>query len=193
MYKLGMAGTENKIIINTVNGSKSSSCFKLFLKVQGMHCFAKLLDLPEVLAVDTLPNFSKCISSQAGVDRYRHLAGIKISKCESKQVELLIGADVIEAHECLGLYKGNSGDQPVGVLTCLGWKLFGPDMLHEETGLGPAHFNFLHVQQQDIDDVKSLKPSISIQRSVNNDYETKLSWKLDNEAMPQYVDGEPKC
>ena len=91
-------GTKDKVVINPVNGSKCGLCFKLSLKVQGESQCTRLLDLPDVLAVDTLPNLSGSIPSQADVDRYNHLAGIKLSVRKSNRVELLIRADVVEAH-----------------------------------------------------------------------------------------------
>ena len=83
MRRLGIVGTKDKVVINTINGSKCNLCFKLSLKVQGEPQCTRLLHLLEVLAVETLPNLSGSIPLQVDVDHYNHLAGIKLPTCKS--------------------------------------------------------------------------------------------------------------
>lgn len=53
------------------------------------------------------------------------------------KIEILIGADNLEAHEVYDIRHGKRG-QPKGIKTGLGWAIFGPD----GTGSSSHYINF---------------------------------------------------
>jgi len=60
------------------------------------------------------------------VSKYNHLSGLNFPEISNQKVEILIGADVWQAHVIHESIEGEP-DQSRALRTGLGWTLFGPD------------------------------------------------------------------
>jgi len=85
-----------------------------------------MIVLPSVLAVKELPNFNASIPTDEVVSKYNLLSGLNFPEISKQKVEILIGADVWQAHVIRDTIEGDPG-QPRALRTGLGWTLFGPD------------------------------------------------------------------
>jgi len=77
-------------------------------------------------AVKELPNFNASIPTNEVVSQYNHLSGLNFPEISKQKVEILIGADVWQAHVIHESIEGEP-DQPRALRTGFGWTLFGPD------------------------------------------------------------------
>ena len=75
--------------------------------------------------VDELPKLRILNASDIDSQRWPHLAGIKLPTIPNKDVGILIGCDVPEAHVVVQQRIGH-GRQPYAVKTNLGWSIRGP-------------------------------------------------------------------
>ena len=75
--------------------------------------------------VDELPKLRTLNGSDIDSQRWPHLAGIKLPTIPNKDIGILIGCDVPEAHVVVQQRIGH-GRQPYAVKTNLGWSIRGP-------------------------------------------------------------------
>ena len=84
---------------------------------------SKRILVPEIWAVPRL-NISMPRASMRGRTKWHHLNGLDVPDCTDGEVELLLGANVIEAvvqHEV----RAGAPGQPVAIKTDFGWALTG--------------------------------------------------------------------
>ena len=125
MQRLKLRGAEVTTKIEGVTGSKHHQGFVVAMKLKGLQ-ETELISLPSVLAVKELPNFKESIPTNKVVSKYNHLTGLNFPEMPQRKVEILIGADVWQAHVIHESIEGEP-DQPRALTTGLGWTLFGPD------------------------------------------------------------------
>ena len=121
---IGIHGREENMVISTVNGQQRRKVIQLDLNVKGVN-ETRTLSMKGVLAVRSLPQLTSNIPSSEDVQRLPHLQGLAFPSFKSK-VDLLIGADNLEAHEIQDIRKGSKG-QPTAKRTILGWALVGKE------------------------------------------------------------------
>jgi len=136
--KLKQKGQPVKMSIATVNGIEDQAGRKVSLSVQGVKESA-VISLPNVISVSTLPNFRSSIPTSGDCKVFADvLQGVTFPDYEG-EVELLIGADVPEAHRALEYRLSQTGG-PCSVKCALGWSLVGP------VGQSPGHLNSMEVR-----------------------------------------------
>ena len=128
--ELGLEGEQQTLRLRNVEGSGSQQRTKklhLDLITDGEESYP--VQVPEAFSVKeinlTVPHFP--------LKQWRHVQGLKLPDCRGRKVELLLGANVIEAVLQLEVRTGNPGD-PVAIRTVFGWTLTG-----SVTGLVPGH------------------------------------------------------
>jgi len=125
MQRLNLRGDRVRRKIEGVTGSKCQQGFVVTMKIKGLQ-ETKLISLPSVLTVKELPNFNASIPTNEVVSKYNHLTGRNFPEIPQRQVEILIGADIWQAHVIHESILGEP-DHPRVLKTGLGWTLFGPD------------------------------------------------------------------
>ena len=136
MKHIGARGEEQMVSISTVNGEQRKRVQQVDLHAKGVE-EDKILTLNGVLAVRSLPQLTEDIPSYEEANRLDYLKDLKFPLLERKQVDLLIGADNLDAHEIHDKRQG-SNSQPRAVYTTLGWALVGKD-----DGLPRSHSTLL--------------------------------------------------
>ncbi|XP_070566927.1 uncharacterized protein [Ptychodera flava] len=81
--------------------------------------------LDKVWTTDKLPISENSIPSVRDTQRWSHLKDVQLPELKNKEVTILIGNDVPEAHWILEERRGGR-KQPYAVKTLLGWTLIGP-------------------------------------------------------------------
>ncbi|XP_043241191.1 uncharacterized protein LOC122391399 [Amphibalanus amphitrite] len=119
--ELGLEGEQQTLRLRNVEGSGSQQRtrrLQLQLITDGDEGYAVVV--PEAFSVKeinlTVPHFP--------VKHWHHVQGLKLPDCRGRKVELLLGANVIEAVLQLEVRTGNPGD-PVAIRTVFGWTLTG--------------------------------------------------------------------
>ena len=123
--QLGIQGTQATFSLTTVNGQLSErKGLEVALNVKGIES-DETIELNKVWSVDKLSISKKNIPSPEDLKHWSHLQGINLQSVDEKEVNILIGSDVPEAHWVLDQRRGKKG-QPYAILTPLGWTLMGP-------------------------------------------------------------------
>ena len=203
MRRIDAQGEEQMVSISTVNGEQRKKVSQVNLFTRGIH-EDKCLSLSGVLAVRSLPQLTKDIPGCHEVAGLAYLSDVKFPQLETKQVDLLIGADNLDAHEVDDERKGKSS-QPTAVHTALGWALIGKD-----DGLPVSHSAYFthvgkHFLRKDLKDLFSCElcdaevreefgPSLEDRKAVqvmenhsrtdDGKYMINLPWKHDNVVLP---------
>ena len=138
MKRIGARGEEQIVSISTVNGEQRKRVQQVDLHAQGVE-EDKILSLNGVLEVRSLPQLTEDIPSYEEANRLHYLKDLKFPQLDRKQVDLLIGADNLDAHEIHDKRLG-SNSQPRAVYTTLGWALVGKDDGHPG-----SHSTYLHM------------------------------------------------
>jgi len=128
MQRFNLRGAEvTRQIDERVTGSRLHQGFVVAMKLKDLQ-ETELLTLQSALAVAVkeLPNLNASISTNELVSKYNHLSVLNFPEISKQKVEILIGADVWQAHVIHESIEGES-DQPRALTTGLGWTLFGPD------------------------------------------------------------------
>ena len=142
---LDIPGESQELCVQTVEGSgRTQRARKMEMELSGLSTAAtkKRITVPEVWAVPRL-NISLPRVNRQHKAKWQHLEDLDIPDCSSGDVELLLGANVIEAviqHEA----RAGQPGQPVAVRTDFGWALTGA--VH-----GPASESFrqiMHLQRR---------------------------------------------
>jgi len=71
-------------------------------------------------AIDKLPELTESNLSYNDVKRYKHLRGLHFPEVHSNEVEVLVGAAALEAHEIIDSTCGTDS-QPKAVRTAWSW------------------------------------------------------------------------
>ena len=142
---LDIPGESQELCVQTVEGSgRTQRARKMEMELSGLSTAAttKRITVPEVWAVPRL-NISLPRVSRQHKAKWKHLEDLDIPDCASGDVELLLGANVIEAviqHEA----RAGQPGQPVAVRTDFGWALTGA--VH---GLASESFRqIMHIQRK---------------------------------------------
>ena len=151
--KLSIKGSDRLVSIRTVNGLTQMKGKYVSFKLQGMssseHFWPSIIDLPRVLAVNSLPaSLTNCIPNEKDMRRFNHLRDVMIPDLANQKVQLLIGANTLAAHVQHDIRFGESG-QPAAVLTGLGWTLFGPEMESNKAENSVVQSNFIQTSNAD--------------------------------------------
>ena len=128
MQRFNLRGAEvTRQIDERVTGSRLHQGFVVAMKLKDLQ-ETELLTLQSALAVAVkeLPNLNASISTNELVSKYNHLSVLNFPEISKQKVEILIGADVWQAHVIHESIEGEP-DQSRALRTGLGWTLFGPD------------------------------------------------------------------
>ena len=98
MKKLHLQGKEVTKNIVGLSGSRLHLGSMVTLSMKGL-AESNVNRIRNVFAIDALPKLAESIPSNNDVERYEHLRGLHFPEIHSKEVEVLIGAAVLEAHE----------------------------------------------------------------------------------------------
>ena len=99
-------GEEVRLVVSSLNGDES-------------------VDIPSYWTVNKLLASRTCIPTAHDVSQWSRLAGMGFPEPENKNVAVIIGCDVPEAHWVLDQRRGRR-KAPDAVKTLLGWTLMGP-------------------------------------------------------------------
>ena len=134
--KLGISGEPQELCMQTIQGTgRGQVARKLVMEVQGLSPEAseKRITLSEVWAVPKM-NISVPRISERHRQTWRHLENLDVPDCSKGEVQLLLGANVLEAVIQHEVRAGPPG-QPVAIRTDFGWALTGavPALVPEST------------------------------------------------------------
>ena len=124
--QLDIPGKQQELCVQTVEGAgKRQVAKRMVIELTGLSAEAsrKRVTVPEVWAVPKL-NISMPQVSRQNRKKWHHLEGLDVPDCASGEVQLLLGANVIEAVIQHEVRSGPPG-QPVAVRTDFGWALTG--------------------------------------------------------------------
>ncbi|XP_043246401.1 uncharacterized protein LOC122393959 [Amphibalanus amphitrite] len=203
--ELGLEGEQQTLRLRNVEGSGSQQRtrrLQLQLITDGDEGYAVVV--PEAFSVKeinlTVPHFP--------VKHWHHVQGLKLPDCRGRKVELLLGANVIEAVLQLEVRTGNPGD-PVAIRTVFGWTLTGSVaelvprqvrdvmLIHratEESDLCDAVKDFWATESfgsmfegqvsRSRDDIRAQATLNEMTKLRDGHYEVGLLWKKDGVKMP---------
>ena len=119
--ELGLEGEQQTLQLRNVEGSGSQQHtrrLQLQLITDGEEAYS--VSVPEAFSVReinlTVPHFP--------VKHWQHVQGLRLPDCRGRKIELLLGANVLEAVLQLEVRTGSPGD-PVAIRTIFGWTLTG--------------------------------------------------------------------
>ena len=143
------------------------------------------------------------------MQNWRHLNGIDFPDCSNAKVELLLGANVLEAVIQNDVRVGKPGE-PVAVKTAFGWALTGTvsgllsdvgrdvmyfECLESEDKLGmnleswwateSFGTKFKNENDRSVEDNRAIKIMKESTRTIGERYETGLLWKNDDTVMAE--------
>ena len=124
--QLNIQGKSQELCVQTVQGSgKRQTARKMVMELSGLSADAskERITVPEVWAVPRL-NISMPRVNKQDKKKWQHLNDLDVPDCASGEVELLLGANVIEAVIQHEVRTGAPG-QPVAIKTDFGWALTG--------------------------------------------------------------------
>jgi hypothetical protein len=143
--KLNLAGVEKRFSLTTLNEVKRyRSGLEVDLQVSSLDS-GHSVTLEGVRSVDSLPVPSKALPVEDDMKKWPHLSDLRFSRIETKDVMLLIAADVPEAFWVLEERRGGR-NEPCAVKSVFGWTLFGPSASVKECDNGMVNL----VQGNDI-------------------------------------------
>ena len=142
LTKLGVEGEHYRSIIKSVHGSKTVDGRQVSLKVRGFH-EKKDIVIPNVLSVDFLPEVNDSIPTIELTKYYDHLSDLYFPNLECRDIDLLIGADVLSKCHTSEIREGPE-EAPTGYHTPFGWAIMGPDK--HMNSVCHRHANFLNIE-----------------------------------------------
>ena len=83
------------------------------------------VEVPKAYVILTLPFQKAPKISVETLKRWQHLSDIKLSEAENKEITILVGSDILEAHWVNEQRIGQS-KEPYAVRSLLGWTIRGP-------------------------------------------------------------------
>ena len=132
LKKLGLSGVRTSINIRTLNGNKkvtSSLIEGLMVSKQPLPKDKRIqwVQLPKLYSREQIPVDSAEIATPEKLKRWRYLDSIAkdIARDDKVSVDLLIGANCIQALESISVVSSQDGG-PYALQTILGWCIVGP-------------------------------------------------------------------
>ncbi|XP_006815918.1 uncharacterized protein LOC102804515, partial [Saccoglossus kowalevskii] len=186
--KLGITGKPVNYTLSTLNAERQINGHELQMDVRGLN-LVNGVRLDKVWTTDRLPIAADSIPTKLDIKGWSHLNDIELPEIEVKDVTLLIGNDVPEAHWVLEERRGER-KQPYGIRTLLGWTFIGPMGRKKRGG---NSINFINVDQVlDSDSpIQCLEPITSqLHRMYNADFTESL---FDTKACMSLEDRRAKA
>ena len=126
---------------STIRGSGDVDCHLVKFKIKGIGG-QHVMRVNNALTCDSLPKLSDSIPTQADVNRYSHLQGIRFPHLSADRIAMIIGVAEVDAFCVLEFRKGPEGS-PLALKSVLGWSIGGPDRLYTNSGgADDAEVNF---------------------------------------------------
>ena len=106
-----------------------------------------IMDLSEVVVVDSIPIAPSHIPGSSNLQKHPHLRDISLPVIEGGTVTLLIGSDFATAHRCLdNEFSPEPDKSPDAVLTPFGWTLRGSSIVEKNNSLKRTSSIFFFVR-----------------------------------------------
>ena len=190
LKKFGVHGEPSTLTVSTIGGARGMKCSRVNLKLMS-------LDEEEVIIVDEVSDLPimPVQSFRSEAERWPYLRDINFHDVKDKEVNILLGCDVPEAHWVLE-QRISGRKRPFAVRSLLGWILCGP---LTDSIKGQASINYLSgtslVEQlkfmydrefgdtsqtgktMSVEDRVALTLVSSRQRLVDGHFEVPLPWK----------------
>ena len=131
--QLGIEGVQERLQLHTVQGPAAAQLlYKVPLKLQLIDGKSPI-DVDEAYTVDDL-NIHIPFIDRKQRKRWSHISALPIHNCSGMKVDLLLGANVLEAVIQEDVRRGRPGE-PVAIKTAFGWTLTGnvTDFVQEQT------------------------------------------------------------
>ena len=117
MEELGLEGVEQVLRLQNVEGCGSQQTSqKMQLELCATRGSGTRIHVPEAFSVSDINGTVPQVQRRP---EWRHLQGLPLPDCSGRKVELLLGANVLEAVLQLEIRTGNPGD-PVAIRTAFG-------------------------------------------------------------------------
>ncbi|XP_078495525.1 uncharacterized protein LOC144750934 [Ciona intestinalis] len=143
--ELNATGTPRRLTLQTLTSAKSLDTTSLTLSVRSLDG-GEWMQLPSVVAVDTIPIKPNIVPSSRLMRRHNYLRDVELRHVKNGTVKILIGADVPQAFRVESSRSG-SGQCPDAIKTPLGWSLLGPSF--DATTASFACSNFISIKAED--------------------------------------------
>ena len=205
--QLDLRGERQALSLQNVEGSGPlHSSMKLKLELEASCGDGSKIHVPEVFSVKDINVMLPELPNKR--PDWKHLKDIDFPDCSGRRVELLLGANVVEAVLQLEARTGKAG-QPVAIRTVFGWTLTGsvkgfvPErkrqvmliskmkqdddmsaMLQEWWTTESFGSRFEGEDAKSPEDIRAMKIMESTTQRLDNRYETGLLWKSDDVSLP---------
>ena len=123
LKKFGFHGEPSALTISTIGGTRETRCSRVTLKLMSLDG-EEVVTVDEAFSISDLP-IMPVNSIRKEAERWPHLRDIDFPDVQGKEVSMLIGCDVPEAHWVLD-QKISGRKRPFAVRSLLGWILCGP-------------------------------------------------------------------
>ena len=151
-----------------------------------------ILDLPQLFSLDKIPVDSADFPTQAEVNKWKHLKGVKLELCKNSEVGLLLGSNAFLAMEPLEVVSSSGTGNPFAVRTRYGWVISGLRGFSTSTPAKCcktlAHFDMQHLEklvQQKISDEARDTPEKKKRVSLKKRVCTVSDQKMEVSLRPQ--------
>ncbi|XP_070562373.1 uncharacterized protein [Ptychodera flava] len=189
--KLGLRGKPINYTLSTLDAESTKHGREVQLDLRALNG-VECVHLNRVWTTDMLPISASSIPTVKDIKGWRHLNGIELPELDEKEVTILIGNDVPEAHWALEEKRGGR-KQPYAIRTLLGWTVIGPMKGKKDSD---ATINFINMDQVSNCEspIKCLEPiSSQLHRMYNADFteslvETKYCMSLEDRRAKANMD-----
>ena len=205
--ELGLRGEQQSLRLQGVEGcGPLQSTERLKMELKATCGDGSRVEVPEVFTVSRINVSVPKIPYK--MPEWSHVQNLELPDCSGKQVELLLGANVLEAVLQLDVRKGKS-DQPVAIKTVFGWTLTGTvkgfiperkrqvmhisktapedelsNMLQQWWTTESFGSKFEGDDAKSPEDIRAVKVMENTTKKLDNRYETGLLWKSDDVRLP---------
>ena len=197
-HQLGLSGQQTTLALTTMEKENSrAESHILRLEVLDLE-EENLVELPMVFTRPKLPVSTDNAANQEDIDRWPHLAGIKVPRIDAG-VGLLIGSDAPEVLEPKEIRPSRNGG-PYATRTVFGWVVNGPlrrsqsyavrtaNFIKADVELGEQFRNYCNMEFSDSvyggkssmsqEDKRALDIMNETAKLENGHYEIALPWKI---------------
>ena len=122
--RFNLRGREIKLNINTAAGSRPIESEELSFMLNSLD-EKESIEIPKACVITALPCDNAPEFPVGSLDRWDHLKGIHLPHAPNKEITMLIGSDIPEAHWIINQRIGRR-IKPFATLSILGWVLRGP-------------------------------------------------------------------